>query len=186
MPRKRKNFIKVFPKKNTTNRKSEKGAALMIEANGKNLTLRTMTKKELRAMLRKIDTSKPFTDEEADLIYDKMLSQEKRSPTVGIFTKNGEVIGMLIFDSIVFSEYRSDIVINLANKTYCRKGYGTEALMIAKQYAKDILELKKLYAYVSTKDIASQALYKKCGFLHTKTIRDEKNGGEKMLFVSVM
>ena len=159
---------------------------MMIEAVGKNLTLRTMTKKELRALLRKIDTSTPFSDEEADLIFEKMAAQEKRSPITGIFTKNGEVIGMLIFDSLVLSEQRSDIIINLANKSYCRKGNGTEALMIAKQYAKDQMGLKKLYAYVSTKDIASQALYKKCGFLHAKTFKGGKNSEDKMMFVSVM
>ncbi len=145
----------------------------MIEIKGKTLALRTMNLKELRALWRKyIPTEGTYTyDEEAvDKRFERMEQISQWNPTVGIFTKNDEIVGELSFERIVFSEQRCDLSLMLANDTYRNKGLGTEAVTLAKSYAKDKLGLKRMYAEVEPSNTAMKALLKKCGFQHIRTL----------------
>lgn len=162
----------------------------MIELSGKNITLRTMTQKETRALWRKFEPENGkfvYSEELADDLYKKSVELEEWNPSAGIFTKTDEIIGELTFQRIVFSEKRCDLSIFLANESYRGKGYGTEAIMLAKKYAKESLGLKKMHADVSSNNIRMQKALKKCGFLHTKTFKgDAPDGGDRMSFVIVL
>lgn len=162
----------------------------MIEISNKNLTLRTMTQKEMRALWRKYipETGMPeytYNEEAVDARYLKTVEREEWNPTVGIFTKNDEIIGELTFARIVYSEKRCDLMILLANETYRNKGYGTEAVNLAKTYAKDKMGLTRIYAEVAPRNTRMQSLLKKCKFMHTRTLK-EQNGQELMLYVCVL
>lgn len=76
-------------------------------------------------------------------------------------------------------------MILLANETYRNKGYGTEAVNIAKSYAKDKMGLTRIFVEVSPKNKRMQAVLKKCKFMHTRNIKDQ-NGRELMLYVCVL
>ncbi len=149
----------------------------MIEISNKILTLRTMTQKEMRALWRKYipEAGYPeyvYNEEAVDKRYDKTVALEEWNPTVGIFTKNDEIIGELTFERIVYSEKRCDLSILLANETYRNKGYGTEAINLAKAYAKDKLGLTRIYVDVPISNTRMQAVLKKCKFMNTKTFKD--------------
>jgi RimJ/RimL family protein N-acetyltransferase len=145
----------------------------MIEVKGKNIALRTMNLKELRALWRKYipaEGSYTYDEEAIDKRFERMEQIDQWNPTVGIFTKNDEIVGELTFERIVFSEQRCDLSLMLANETYRGKGMGTEAVMLAKSYAKEKLGLKRMYSEVSPSNTAMQSLLKKCGFQHTRTL----------------
>ena len=163
----------------------------MIQINGKNVILRTMTQKETRALWRKFvpENSIPFEydEETADKLYEQSLEREEWHQSVGIFTKTDEVIGQLTFGSIVYSEKRCDLSLFLVNETYRDKGYGTEAVTLAKAYAKDKLGLKRMYADVSSNNARMCAVMKKCGFQHTKTFKgDAEDGGDRLVYFALL
>ncbi|MBR6562468.1 MAG: GNAT family N-acetyltransferase [Clostridia bacterium] len=163
----------------------------MIEISGKNVTLRTMTQKEMRALWRKFvpfDGKSFVYDEEAiDRRYELSVEREEWNPSVGIFTKTGEIIGELTFIRIVYSEKRCELSLFLASESYRNKGYGTEAIMLAKKYAKEKLGLKRIYADVSSKNDRCRAVLKKCGFQHTKTFAGEaEDGGDRLVYFALL
>lgn len=164
----------------------------MIEISNKNITLKTMSQKEMRALWRKYipEEGMPeyvYNEEAVDKRYEKTLEREEWNPTVGIFTRNSEIVGELTFERIVYSENRCDLSIFLANESYRNKGIGTEAILLAKKYAKESLGLKRMYADVSVNNLRMQRALKKSGFLHTKTFRAETAGeSDRMMFVSML
>ncbi len=163
----------------------------MIQVNGKNLVLRTMTQKETRALWRKFvpENNTPFeyNEEVADKLYEQSVEREEWNPSVGIFTKTDEVIGELTFERIVYSEKRCELSLFLVNETYRNKGYGTEAITLAKSYAKDKLGLKRIYADVSSNNARMRAVMKKCGFQHTKTFKgDYPDGGDRLVYFALL
>ena len=113
----------------------------MIEIRGKNVALRTMTLKEMRALWRKFEPENDmpyvYNEEVIDKMYEQSVEREEWYPTVGIFSKTDEIIGGLSFVRIVFSEKRCELSLSLASEGYRNKGYGTEAVMLAKKYAKE-------------------------------------------------
>ena len=150
-----------------------------------------MTQKEMRALWRKFvpEGDKPFVYDEAviDKMYDLSVEREEWNPTVGIFSKTDEVIGELTLQRIVYSELRCDLSILLANESYRNKGFGTEAIMLAKRYAKEKLGLKRMYADVSVNNERMRAVMKKCGFMNTKTFKgDMPDGSDRLTFVSML
>lgn len=163
----------------------------MIEINGKSVILRTMTQKEMRALWRKFvpenNTTYVYDEERTDALYEQSIEREEWNPSVGIFTKTDEIIGELTFGRIVYSEKRCDLSIFLANETYRNKGYGSEAIMLAKAYAKDKLGLKRIYADVSDKNVRMCAVLKKCGFQHTKTYKgDFSDGSDRLVYFALL
>ncbi len=163
----------------------------MIELNGKNIVLRTMTQKEMRALWRKFvpENNVPYVydEEKVDALYENSIEREEWNKTVGIFTKTDEIIGELTLGRIVYSEKRCDLIIFLANETYRNKGYGSEAIMLAKAYAKDKLGFKRIYADVSDKNARMCAVLKKCGFQHTKTYKgDFPDGSDRLVYFTLL
>ena len=163
----------------------------MIEIHGKSLSLRTMTQKEMRALWRKFvpegDKNFVYNEEVIDKMYDLSVEREEWNPTVGIFSKTDEVIGELTFERIVYSELRCDLAIFLANESYRNKGLGTEAIMLAKKYAKEKLGLKRMYADVSVNNARMRAVMKKCGFMNTKTFKgDMPDGSDRLVYFALL
>lgn len=149
----------------------------MTGTSGKNLVLRAMSQKEMRALWRKYVPasysgieSYVYNEEEVDAKFERSLAQADRSAVLGVFTKTDEIIGEVTLSHIVFSEKRCDLSIFLANDSYRRKGFGTEALLLAKKAAREQLGLERMYAEVSPENDAMRSLLKKCGFSHTKTL----------------
>lgn len=163
----------------------------MIELKGKSIILRTMTQKETRALWRKFvpENNAPYVydEETADKLYEQSLEREEWNVSVGIFTKTDEIVGELTLSRIVYSEKRCDLSIFLANESYRNKGYGTEAIILAKRHAKDKLGLKRIYADVSADNARMCAVLKKCGFQHTKTFKgDCPDGSDRLVYFALL
>ncbi len=163
----------------------------MIEISGKNLVLRTMNQKEMRALWRKYEpeNGKPYTydEEKVDLLYERSLEKEEWNPIAGIFLKNDEVIGQVTFARIVYSEKRCELNIFLATENHRGKGYGTEAILLAKKHAREKLGMTRMYADVSKNNVRMQIALAKCGFLHSKTYKgDMPDGSDRLSFVCIL
>ncbi len=171
--------------------KKQEGEAKMIDIHGKSISLRTMTQKEMRALWRKYEPENEsdytYNEEEADRLYAQSLEHSEWNAVTGIFTKTDEIIGSLTFERIVYSENRCDISLFLANEGYRGKGYGTEAVMLAKKYAKETLGLKRIYADVSSNNARMKAVMKKCGFQNTKTYKgDMPDGSDRLVYFALL
>ena len=164
----------------------------MIEIKGKNINLRTMTQKEHRALWRKFEPENrkvrfTYNEETVDRMFQRMEERADWNPTVGIFTKNDEVFGELTFSNTVFSENRCDVTFFIAVDKFRNKGFGTEALLLAKEYAKDKMGLRKMYCECSSHNRRLQAVLKKCGFNNTKTFKKEApDGGDRLVFFALL
>lgn len=166
----------------------------MVELKSKMITIKEMSQKEMRALWRKYSPApdsgeKPYVynEEVVDAAFEKISQKFESEPTFGIFTKNNEIVGMVIIERIVVSEKRCELRLMLANESYRNKGYGTEALILAKKFILENLGVNRIYADVSTNNARMQAVMKKCGFMHTKTFKGNyPDGGDRMVYVCVM
>lgn len=66
-------------------------------------------------------------------------------------------------------------------KSYCNRGYATEAADACKRYAIDVLGFKSIYSYSEIRNIASQKVSSKIGMKRVKTFR--KDGIEEIVMV---
>ncbi len=84
--------------------------------------------------------------------------------------EDGTVAG--IVDLIEFNPYhhRAEIGIVLA-RDYRKQGIGTEVLQLIERYAVRYLQLKQIYAYVSSRNEASVKLFQKAGYQPTATLK---------------
>ena len=57
-------------------------------------------------------------------------------------------------------------------------GFGQEALSLLEQYARDMLFIHQLYAYVSENNAGGKHLFIKSGYLHTGTLKDWLRTGD--------
>lgn len=183
--------MKYAARKPETAKSPKEGEAEMAEIHGKSLSLRSVTQKEMRALWRKYEPADGSTyvydEEKADKLYERTLEHPEWNASLGIFTKTGEIIGLLNLIRIVYSEQRCDLWLFLANEGYRGKGYGTEAVMLAKKYAKEVLNLKRIYADVSSKNACMKAVMKKCGFQNTKTFKaDMPDGGDRLVYFALL
>lgn len=162
----------------------------MIELKGKSLNLRTMTIKENRALWRKYEPEAgayTYDEEKVDLQFEKDCEREDLKQIAGIFSKSDEVIGQLAFTHIIFSEKRCDVELFIATESHRNKGFGTEALSLAKTYAKDKLGVTRIYAEVSSKNERMQRVLEKCDFRHNRTGRRLlADGGLPMTYVCIL
>lgn len=84
-----------------------------------------------------------------------------------------EGIGVGFLDLMHFEplHLRAEVgIVVLAEQQHC--GIATEALQLLKEYAFSFLGLKQLYAYIPDDNIASQALFSRCGYKKTATLQD--------------
>lgn len=159
----------------------------MAELTGKTVTLREMNLKEMRAFWRKYvspvgEPAFVYDEERVDMLFE-MLSKQTATKMVGLFTKTDEIVGVISFGRIVLSESRCELTLYLANDSFRGKGIEIDALLLAKQYAKNTLDITKIYADVSTKNTVLQSAMKESGFLHTKTFKGGmSDGGDRMSY----
>jgi len=85
---------------------------------------------------------------------------------IGIFLKNnGLHIGNLTLSTINWNAKMAAIGISIGRKGCTGKGFGKEALRAVVEYCFKDLELCRVYAGISVRNIRSLNLYIKCGFL---------------------
>jgi RimJ/RimL family protein N-acetyltransferase len=75
-----------------------------------------------------------------------------------------KAVGVVILTDIDYKNGNAEVHIKLSVDDVRGKGYGTDALMTIIGYAFFELRLKCIHARVSQHNVASQSLFKKCGF----------------------
>ena len=95
--------------------------------------------------------------------YINRMNTSENHRLFGIFlNKTHKHIGNITLDNIDISNRKAEVGIFFWSNQ--RKGYATEAINLLAYYAFTSLNLNKLYAGVVVQNLASVALFKKCGF----------------------
>ena len=84
-------------------------------------------------------------------------------------------ITLQIIDGDILPEIGFHII-----KTYCNKGYATEAAEACKKYAIDVLGFKSIYSYSEVGNKASQRVSSKIGMTRVRTFK--KDGTEEVVY----
>jgi diamine N-acetyltransferase len=74
----------------------------------------------------------------------------------------------------------------LIDSDYVNNGYGTSAIMLMLQYAKAIIGLHQIYAYVPVDNKPSIALFNKCGFKSSGCLRSWLRRGQSYCDVLIL
>ena len=92
-------------------------------------------------------------------------------------TADGLGIGFVDLQNYDPQHHRAEIGIVVVSEQQ-QQGYAAEALRLMAQYVSSHLDLHQLYAFVPKCNAASIALFKKCGYKETATLRDWLNSPE--------
>ena len=112
------------------------------------------------------------TEKNPELLFEKEEKPTK-SFHLGISVKDlNKVIGDL-WVYLIEKDRMAAVAIRLSKK-YHGKGYGTEALSAMVRFCFDKTELKRLWAEVDVRNVASQRILEKCGFTREGLIRQGK------------
>ncbi len=139
---------------------------------GKNITLRALEPRDNSMLIELIN------DEETEYMlggWSFPISQRNQEDwTNSLKNENnvlrcaidyqGNAIGVVMLTNIDYKNGNAEVHIKLSLDNVRGKGYGTDALSSIIKYSFDELRLKCLYARISEHNIASQKLFKKCGF----------------------
>lgn len=143
----------------------------MIHHQGERVLLRSMTREEYLESRRAYVNDPmmdpdPYTFDEAaeSAAYDRILERESWYPVVGIFLKDGTIIGNLSFKRIDRERSRCELGIVLSNDTYKGQGYGGEAFALAVDYAFHVLDLASVYADTMGSNMRMQRILEQLGF----------------------
>ncbi len=149
-----------------------------LQINGKNLTLKILTKDYAEEMmmyykvnLEHLKSFEPVRDDKfytLDYHVKALINSYKQFIEgtyfgFGIFLK-GKLIGRINLFNIVYGSFRSGFIGYSIHKDYTKKGYMTEAVGLLSSYAADKLNLHRIEASVLTYNLSSQRVLEKSGF----------------------
>lgn len=149
---------------------------------GKLVTLRTMEPEDLEVLYHLENDPRTWDQGSTTVPYSReMLRQFISKGTYNIYSDGwvrlmidsvdeGISVGMVDIMSFNPRHLRAEVGIVIDND-YCRRGYATESLQLVERYAKEFLHLRQLYSYVSSRNEASKALFRKLGYANTATLR---------------
>lgn len=85
--------------------------------------------------------------------------------------ESGSVVGIVDLFDYDPSSHRAELglVIDAASRGH---GYGHEAMLVLMKYAREVLDLHQLYAYIFVDNTSACALYRKLGFVEAGCLSD--------------
>ena len=105
--------------------------------------------------------------------YVREKIEKKDCIFLGIFHKEtGNHIGNIKLEPIDFDNKKATVGIMIGDKSYWRKGYGTEAMKTILDYCFSALDLNKVALGVLTENIPAIKVYKKVGFQPEGILRE--------------
>lgn len=142
-----------------------------MNINGQNVILRAIEPKDNEMLLKMIN------DEETEYMlggWSFPVSQKKQEDWVNSLNNEtntlrcaidikDSAVGVVMLTDIDYKNGSAEVHIKLSTDRR-GKGYGTDALKAIVGYAFTELRLKCVFARVSQHNVASQSLFKKCGF----------------------
>jgi RimJ/RimL family protein N-acetyltransferase len=116
--------------------------------------------------------AKPRTEEELG----EWLQQQQKSPNACVFAvrliEHDTLLGYIEIDSILWAHRNAWIAYCIGEAAQHGKGYGTEALQLALQFAFNELNLYRIQATVFSYNQPSIRLLEKLGFQHEGVYRE--------------
>jgi RimJ/RimL family protein N-acetyltransferase len=124
--------------------------------------------------LRLLDARPAYPQTEAVLA--QWLEERHKATDAFMFgvrlLENDELLGWVELDGILWTHQVSGIGIGIGNQTYWGKGYGSEAMQLALQFAFNELNLHRLQLTVFSYNDRAIALYEKLGFQREGVYRE--------------
>lgn len=105
-----------------------------------------------------------ITESTGDIFRDRQLR-------LVIDTADGTSVGFLDLQNCDPLHHRAEVGIVVVPEKQ-RQGVATEALSLLAKYASIHLGLHQLYAFVPEGNVASAALFRRCGYTETATLKD--------------
>ncbi|MDV2682805.1 GNAT family protein [Alkalihalophilus lindianensis] len=148
---------------------------------GESVYLRTIKKKDLESLYQAIQdeeirymtgTRSAFSMEQLSEYYQRIMSDETRYDFSICLTGTEELIGDLSILEIDEENKKAGFRIALHHTNHFNKGYGTEALQLALQFAFDTLNLNRLQLEVFSHNVRGIKSYEKAGFKTEGIIRE--------------
>jgi diamine N-acetyltransferase len=81
---------------------------------------------------------------------------------------------------------RAELRIVVGETTHTGRGLGTEAILLACEYAFEHLELHQVYAYVLTTNPRAKRAFEKAGFAVEETLKDNRWSGDRYVDVFLL
>lgn len=90
-----------------------------------------------------------------------------------IETLDGQLVGTIEL-RVNQASHRAELGIAIQDKTQWSKGYGTDAVKQAVEYAFDDLELNRVELMTDAENARGRRCYEKCGFIEEGTLRQHR------------
>lgn len=143
----------------------------MIRIEGERVYLRRPSREEYHALQRKyvpdpLADSRPYQYDRAaaDMAFDGVYARESTHLSIGIFNKDEEIIGELLFKGIDREKGRCELGIALVNDAYKGLGLGGEAFRLATDYALGPLGLSSVYAHTMGGNTRMRRVLERLGY----------------------
>lgn len=110
-----------------------------------------------------IGWSFPISEKQQIEWYNKIITDNRNFRFAIIY--EGKFVGVSTLTQIDWKNRSADHGIKLTNNTPKGVGIGTDAVFATMKYAFEELQLNRLYGSILDYNVASQKLYKKCGWV---------------------
>ena len=88
-----------------------------------------------------------------------------------IETQEGIPIGRIFYDHLDTKHQRTEVGIQIGEKEYWGKGYGTDAMIAFLNYLFNELRLHRVYLHLQSYNTRALKCYEKCGFIQEGVLR---------------
>lgn len=151
----------------------------MIHRSGSNIDLKSYTLREYHALWSRYipdpimdPNTYVYNKKRVDLQFHTLTLQSGWYKRLGIFLKDGTVIGELSIKDIQYDKDRCEIGIALVDDSVKGHGYGSEAVSLGISYIHDVLGIHHIYGDTMGQNIRMQKIFEKFGFELVERIKN--------------
>jgi RimJ/RimL family protein N-acetyltransferase len=128
---------------------------------------------------RLLDRGRPVSDSEHDRWYASMMGREDCVFFAIETIPEGVHVGNIWLWGIDARHRKAEVRILIGSNIHTGKGLGTEALTLLNGYARDRLNLQRLYAYVLSTNPRARRTFEKAGFEVEGVLRQDRWVGDR-------
>lgn len=137
-------------------------------------------------LARLLDRGRPVCDVEHEQ-WALSLSQKKDAVFFAIETnEEAHHIGNIWLWDIDARHRKAEVRIVIGDTTHTGRGMGTECIQLLSSYAKDRLNLRRLYAYTLSSNPRAKRAFEKAGFEMEGLLREDRWNGERYVDVCLL
>lgn len=147
----------------------------VIKLKGKDIYLDTLTREDCKALWNatEYDFQNPteelklgLSDEKAEVWFEEIQAlQGSQNVRLGIFGKNGIVIGDIALQKIDRVNRKCSIGMGIARVKDRAQGFGQQAVKLMLKYGFEFLGMERICANTLSMNVGAQKALEKCGFI---------------------